>query len=142
MHQVAPFVVSNICQHPTLLLETCRFLSSTPSDFLSVTLPHTLPQLFGNCNRDALERISKELGKKLSSMFLNSSAEILGHVFMLLYPGQTDKALTFILYILTEAANNAKIAIGSVVKSCIVPLLANLVIAMGAEDATESETVR
>ncbi|TDL29365.1 hypothetical protein BD410DRAFT_710460 [Rickenella mellea] len=132
--QIAPFIVAKLCRHPNLLLETCRFLSLPPGDFLQITLTHTLPKLFGDSKLDVLEKISNELGKKVSAMFLNASADILAHIYMLTTSSETDRAMKFILFVLTEAAKNAEIRLANVVKSCIVPLLVHLVLAMGDKD--------
>lgn len=128
-------------QQPNALLETCRFLSLSPRDFLSVTLPSTLPHLFGSRNLPALNAVQRELGRPLSSLFLNNSAEVLAHVFLLEGTRNTDKSLEFILNTLSEAANNAVIGVSNVVKSCIMPLLGNLVVAMGDQDKKQSDAV-
>lgn len=126
---------------PNALLETCRFLSLSPRDFLSVTLPSTLPQLFGTRNIVALSSLQRELDRPLSSLFLNNSAEILAHVFLLNNTRATDEALKFILRTLSEAANNASITVANVVKSCIMPLLGNLIVSMGDPESNRSEAV-
>jgi serine/threonine-protein kinase ATR len=72
---------------------------------------------------------------------LNYSHEILAYVFQLSAAGQTAKALAFILQILNDAADNVTIDAQSVVKSCVVPLLAELVIVMGDENAERAEVV-
>lgn len=123
------------------MLELCRFLSLSPGDLLSVTLSYTLPRLFGTRNSSALEYLHKELGKSVSTLFLNASADILAHVFLLKNPANTDRALSFILSTLSEAANRAKIGLANVVKSCIVPLLGKLVVSMGDEDKELAEDV-
>lgn len=141
MDQVAPFLVSRICTHPSLLVESCRFLSVSPEDFISVTLNRTLPQLFASCETKVLDEISNETGKTLASLFINHSYAILAHVFCLQGPGQTHKVLLFILNILKEAAGDVAIDMTSVVRSCIVPLLAELVIVLGDDDLDRAETV-
>ncbi|KAI6034535.1 hypothetical protein BKA83DRAFT_672562 [Pisolithus microcarpus] len=78
---------------PTLLAETCQFLSVRPRDFLSVTLPWTLPFVFANCDNKVLEEISAELEKTPASFFLSHSHDILSFVFRLQGPGETRKAL-------------------------------------------------
>jgi serine/threonine-protein kinase ATR len=138
---IAPFLVSRICSQPSLLAESCRFLCVSPSDFLTANLPRTLPYLFGHCDRKVLETIARDLSKKVSMLFLNHSHEILAYVFQLSATGQTAKALAFILQILNDAADNVTIDAQSVVKSCVVPLLAELVIVMGDENAERAEVV-
>lgn len=125
-----------------LLLECCRFISMPPTDYISSTLPRTLPQLFANCEQKALEKISKELQVKLSTLFLNRSHDILAYVFLLDNDVSTNKAISFTLRILSQAADNAEIRIHSVIKSCVVPLLAKLVNALGDEDENKVTAVR
>jgi serine/threonine-protein kinase ATR len=131
---VAPLIVSRICSQPSLLAESCRFLCISPSEFLSVTLSRTLPHLFAWCEYKALETIARDLSKKISSLFLNYSHNILAFVFQLPGQGPTQKSLDFILQVLRDAADNVTIDVQSVVKSCVVPLLAELVIVMGDEN--------
>ncbi|KAG1752448.1 uncharacterized protein EDB91DRAFT_1243215 [Suillus paluster] len=131
--QVASFVVSRKCTNPALIFETCRFLSVHPTDFISVTLSKTLPYLFVNCEGKVLEDISKELGKTTPSLFLNHSHEILAHVYQQ-HEAQTNGSLQFITNILSDAAAVDDIDIQSIVKSCVVPLLANLVVVLGDEN--------
>lgn len=117
-----------------LLLECCRFISMPPTDYISSTLPRTLPQLFANCEHKALEKISKDLQVKLSTLFIQKSHDILAYVFLLDSDASTNKAISFILRILSQAADNAEIRIHSLIKSCVVPLLAKLVNSLGDED--------
>ncbi|THH12376.1 hypothetical protein EW145_g35 [Phellinidium pouzarii] len=138
MQQISTFVVSIVPRRPDALLETCRFLSLSPKDLLSVTLPHTLPQLFATCDSAALDNIHKELGKSISGLFLNASADVLAHVFLLKKTEEIDKALHFILRTLSEAANNVNIGLTNVIKSCIIPLLGKLIIAVGDPDSESS----
>lgn len=141
LDQIAPFLVYKMSAQPSLLTDSCRLLSIFPADFISTTLPRTLPGLFANCDIKVLEMISRDLQKKPSTLFLNFSHEILAHVFLLPTSVQTNKALHFILKVLTDAVDNAPIDIQSVVKSCVVSLLGDLVIVMGHQDETESERV-
>lgn len=71
---------------------------------------------------------------------------ILAHIFLLpgVGPGigKTDKALDFVLGVLRDAATEGSgIDIQSVVKSCVVPLLAELVVVMGDEEAEAARLV-
>lgn len=129
-------------QQPNTLIETCRFLSFSTNDFLSVTLPLTLPHLIGECNKAALDKLSRELGVSISNMFLKVSAEVLAHVFLLRNQLDTNKALSFILRILNEAATKADIQLSNVVKSCVLPLLGKLVVSMGDPNPDAAANVR
>ncbi|KAF9226785.1 hypothetical protein BS17DRAFT_800749 [Gyrodon lividus] len=144
LHKIAPFIVSRKCTNPDLFAETCRFMSVYPTDFLAVTLSKTLPHLFADREARVLEDISTELGKKSSILFFNQAPRILAHVLRLQGPGQTNQALDFILKVVVADANehseNSTIDIGMIVKSCLLPLLAELVVMLGDEDADQTSS--
>jgi len=145
MVKIAPSVVSTMNHRPNLLIETCRFMSLSPSEFLTFTSSHTLPWLFGTCNTEALRKVGEQIGsppQSISSLFLNSSAEILSHVFSLSASQESDRSFNFIMRTLKEAANNVNIGPHTVIRSCLMPLLARLVVAMGDENRATSENVR
>lgn len=141
LSQVAPQIVSCMCSQPSMLTETCHFLSVASSDFISATLHHTLPPLFASCDNKVLEQVAHCTSTKVSSLFLNNSHDILAHIFLLKGPTQTNMALLFILTLLRKAADNESIDMQSVVKSCLVPLLAQLVVGMGDENPMRTELV-
>lgn len=141
MEKIAPFLVSRIHSVPGLLVEYCRLVGMNPADFINITLPKTLPSLVGNRDRRALETIAKHLKTKLSYLLLKNSHEILAHVFLLSTASETNTALAFVVQILSEEQREASIDLHSVVKSCVVPLLAEIVITMGNENTEIAEMV-
>ena len=92
-------------------------------------------------NQSVYEQVAHSTSTKVSSLFLNNSHDVLAHIFLLKGPAQTNKALSFILQHLQNAADNESIDLQSVVKSCLVPLLAQLVIGMGDENPEKAELV-
>jgi serine/threonine-protein kinase ATR len=141
LSQVSPLLVSGMCTQPSMLSEACHFLSVTMPVFITATLHFTLPPLFANCDSKVLEQVANHASQKVSYLFLNRSHDILAHIFLLKGPGQTNKALSFILQLLRNAADTANIDIQSVIKSCMVPLLARLVVGMGDEVPEKAELV-
>ncbi|KIY53078.1 hypothetical protein FISHEDRAFT_34031 [Fistulina hepatica ATCC 64428] len=141
--QIAPFVVSRICSNPGLLNEACRVMDVRAVDFVSVTLPRTLPQLFGACDVNVLQTIANDLDAKLSSLLMKHSPQILAHIF-LLPPSQTNRSLAFVVDVLRKDATRngssdvSNIDIPSVIKSCIVPLLVELVVGMGDDHTRDA----
>ncbi|KAI0322491.1 hypothetical protein OF83DRAFT_1093546 [Amylostereum chailletii] len=134
MDKIAPFLISRYVTQPSLLDECCRFLCMPPLEFISVNLPSTLPHLFATSEIRVLERISEKLDITISSLLINHEERILAHVLMLQGEGQTDEAVAFIENVLTSAAPSGKIEIQSFVRSCMVHLLATLVVPLGDED--------
>lgn len=117
-------------------------MSIAPGDFIAITLPRTLPSVFGTCDQRVLNAISKELSRKPSNMLLKHCHIILAHIFLLSSQGATAKALNFVIQVLTADATGSTIDIQSVVKSCVVPLLAALVVVMGDENNNIAQQAR
>ncbi|KAH9844382.1 uncharacterized protein C8Q71DRAFT_696515 [Rhodofomes roseus] len=140
MTQVAPFLVSRLCTQPMLLAESCRFLSLRPDSFVSATLPHTLPQLFGACNVKVLEAVASETKERISQLFLMYSHQILAYAFRLQGPGASNKVLNFIVTLLKEGTQQAlDLDLSSLVGSCKLPLLAELITVFGNEDPDQAD---
>ncbi|KAL4076264.1 hypothetical protein J3A83DRAFT_4357344 [Scleroderma citrinum] len=133
---IAPYVVLRKCTKPTLLTETCQFLSVRLRDFLSVTLPWTLPFIFANCEQRVLDEISAELEKSSASFFLGHTHDILSFVFRLQGPGETRKALSFIMKVVSP--ESATVDMKSIVGSCLVPLLSDLVVVLGDQNEEQA----
>ncbi|KAJ6486408.1 hypothetical protein C8R47DRAFT_1216527 [Mycena vitilis] len=132
--KLAPFVVLKMCTQPELLVETCRAMHVSTDDFISTTLPRTLPKVFAGCEVRVIDAIGKALNSKPSTLLLPLCADILSEIFLLRGPGQTNKAMSCLLDVLMDSANQQGIDTHSVVKSSIVQLIAQLVIVMGDED--------
>ncbi|OSX59349.1 hypothetical protein POSPLADRAFT_1048687 [Postia placenta MAD-698-R-SB12] len=133
MDQIAPFLVSRICTQPTLLHETCSFLAMPVGKFILGSLSRTLPQVYINCDARALDAISREVNDKTAKLFMNFSHNILAYVFCLTGPGQTNKVLNFILSVLKNSAQQ-KVDLALVIRSCVVPLVAEIVLGLGDDD--------
>lgn len=116
-----------------LIFETCRFLSVHPTDFISVTLPKTLPYLFANSEAKIIEEISEDLGQTILSLFMEHSHQILAYVYQQHGPAQTTGSLTFIRNIIFRGAESksADLTVRGMVQSCVVALLAELVVVLG-----------
>ncbi|KAG2060248.1 hypothetical protein BDR06DRAFT_872755 [Suillus hirtellus] len=136
LSQVATFVVSRKCTNPMLIFETCRFLSVHPTDFISVTLPKTLPYLFANSEAKIIEEISEDLSQTILSLFMDHSHQILAYVYQQHGPAQTTGSLTFIRNIIFRGAESksADLTVRGMVQSCVVALLAELVVVLGHEN--------
>jgi hypothetical protein len=139
---IAPFVVSKLCSNPTFAREISQLLSMGTTAFISVTLSNTLPHLFASCDRQVLVKVAQELDKPLYSLFITHSHEILAHVYLMSSSQQSDKSLSFILEILTpDAGDPSRLQLDSLIRSCMVELLTNLIITLGEENAERQETV-
>lgn len=113
-------------------------MAMSTATFISMTRPKTYPQLFASCELKVLQRIARELEVPLSGLYFPDSPQILAHVFQMSGPGQTKKALEFIENMVAgNLTEGASITIQQLVKMCLVPLLAELVVVMGFMDKTD-----
>ena len=54
--QITPLIISLFSSQPDLLGEASRVMSIAPIDFIGITLPHTLPELFASCDQKVLRK--------------------------------------------------------------------------------------
>ncbi|KIK53267.1 hypothetical protein GYMLUDRAFT_77511 [Collybiopsis luxurians FD-317 M1] len=131
MDKIAPFLVSRMCSQPMILAETCRLMGIGVSDFLRTTMAKTLPALFANREQAVLEAFGKQVAQKPATLFLHNAHEILAHVFRLDRRG-THNAIEFITNFLSASSGGkSSVDVQSLVKSCVIPLLAELVTSLG-----------
>ncbi|KAI0660728.1 hypothetical protein C8Q70DRAFT_912237 [Cubamyces menziesii] len=141
MNRIAPYLVNQLRTHPDGVQECCRFLSVSQYDFINLTLKYTLPQLFAESDLKGLDAVAREMNSSVALLFLDQAHYILAHAFMLQGPGQTNKTLQFILNLLKAAATDASsLQISTLVGSCIVLLLTEIVICLGDEDPDVVDT--
>jgi serine/threonine-protein kinase ATR len=114
-----------------------------PTDFISVTLSKTLPFLFANSEAKVIEEISEDVGQSISSLFMAHSHQILAHVYQQQGPAQTTGSLTFIRNIISKGSEpkRANFTIQNMVQSCVVALLADLVVVLGHENEERASLV-
>lgn len=139
LREISIYVVSLLPKNPDPIMEVCRFLSKSTTEFLNMTSKYFLPKLFANRDVESLHYINKTLGASVSSLYLDSAAEVLAHIFLLEGVDDCDKALTFLVETLKSGNASSEINLVVVVRSSINLLLAKLVIAMGNSESDNSE---
>uniref|UniRef100_A0A0W0G3C2 non-specific serine/threonine protein kinase n=1 Tax=Moniliophthora roreri TaxID=221103 RepID=A0A0W0G3C2_MONRR len=131
MDKLAPVLVNKICLERYLLAEACKVMAISTQDFLTVTLSRTVPYIVGARNQNVLDTIAKEIGSKPATILMKYAHQTLAHAFLLPTEAETNTVIEFVIQTLTAAQPNVTIDAQSIVKSCVVPLLAELVIVMG-----------
>lgn len=131
-------MVDRLPIQPHLLYEACKIMSIAPSDFINITLPHTLPAVCGNCDRTVLDLIAKEV-PQFSKVLVNHLPAILAHIFLLPSQPATTKALTFLVQVIGDDMTESLIR--SIVRVNVYALLAALVVKMGDDDPRMAERV-
>ncbi|KAI0271954.1 hypothetical protein BGY98DRAFT_1091035 [Russula aff. rugulosa BPL654] len=138
--EISRYLIAQWPHQPGLLLETCRFVSQEPSEFISGTLVHTLPPLFANRNKVMIEKIAQNLGSTPSTLFLDFSKDVLTQVFLLPDQVQTDNALDFILQLMPTPSGGS-INAQTLARSCIIELLGTFAFMLGSEDSKKVQEV-
>lgn len=113
-------------------------MSIAPSDFVNITLQHTLPVVCGNCDRTVLDYMAKEISH-FSEVLLIHLPAILAHIFLLPTQLATNTALNFLEKVVGDD-NKASLTL-SMIKVHIYPVLAALMVKVGDEDQRISERV-
>ncbi|KAL0577467.1 hypothetical protein V5O48_004536 [Marasmius crinis-equi] len=135
MDRLAPFLVTRIASDRALLGEACKLLGMAQSDFVAITLSRTLPTIVANCDRKVLSAVAKDINSKASAIIMKHAHEILAYVFLLPTAQQTDEALKFMIKTLAASTGSGAVNAQSVIKSCLVSLLAEIVTKLGSENA-------
>lgn len=145
MDQVAPFAVQRLLSQPEIITETCNLLDTTPGNFVETSFHRILPDLFANGEQRILDAILTLLPERRertpANLFLVHPHSILAHIFLLPTQAQTNKGLNFVTQVVRTAAKSSTIDIQSVLKTCLVPLLAELVVVMGDVEETVARQV-
>ncbi|KAF9567437.1 hypothetical protein CPC08DRAFT_22231 [Agrocybe pediades] len=130
--QLAPYIARQLTLQPDLLGEACRVLSITPPDFLNITATRTLPVVYASCDLNALNVIAQQMSKPPSHLLVTYAHSILAHI-LLLPEDAMKKAVKFVLKVVNDVSSSP-IDMQSLVRSCLVPLLAQLVVVLGHEN--------
>jgi hypothetical protein len=130
MGQILEYTMSRVNSNPALLAELCRFLSLGVPEFIRHTISETLPKFIIQRNRPVLDYIENTLGERISTLVLGLAAELLARMFLLRDPTEIDEALAFTLDLLNENTGQQRVTLESLILSCDVPLLTELVIAL------------
>jgi serine/threonine-protein kinase ATR len=145
LRTIALVIGSSALGKNTILPEVCRLVSISKADFWMRAHALCLPHFVSTRNKEALDMIAKEMSTSVSHLLLQCTDAILAHIFLLQDTSSTDRALFFFVGVLRSAAphtERSSIDLVVVTKSCLVPLLANLVIALGSEDRSSQCRVR
>ncbi|PPQ63137.1 hypothetical protein CVT24_005777 [Panaeolus cyanescens] len=148
LNQIIPFIVQRLPAQPEILADTCSLLNISKEHLLSISLPLTLPDLFANSEQKVLDSIRKEVNAlrrdtdssrkeeeaTTAHLFFNHSHKILARIFMSQSQASTNKGLSFVIQVVKSEVASSTIDIQSIVKSCLVPLLAELVVVLGGEE--------
>ncbi|KZW04164.1 hypothetical protein EXIGLDRAFT_758462 [Exidia glandulosa HHB12029] len=141
MPEISRLVVGKLTTSPATLIEFCRIASTSPMDFITQTLHHTLPVIVHQRDAATLARISQETSRSMPALLLGDShlSVILRMAFM---SNDSDEVLEFIIVQLTKDAHGGETVRGeTLVRSCILPLICELVCCLGDTAQLEGRDV-
>lgn len=132
-------VVAKLTDAPATLSEFCRILSIAPVDFIAQTLQYTLPALVVERDAAALATISQQIHRSVATLLLSNSHLVLARTFL---STDSDAVFEFVLTQLTKDADGGAVISGeTLVRSCVLPLVCELVCCLGDTDQLEGRDV-
>ncbi|KAF9006738.1 hypothetical protein BDQ17DRAFT_1389499 [Cyathus striatus] len=123
-------LVQRINARHVTLEKFCGLAKVGIAEFLKMTLPYTVPTLFASCSVKILDAVAKEIGSATYKLFVERTHQVLASIFLLPESTDTTVAIHFIMKLMNDATN-AEIDQITVIKSCFIQLLAELVVVMG-----------
>jgi serine/threonine-protein kinase ATR len=142
MDKIGPFIVERLCSHPEIMVEFSQMVATPVSSIESTVLPKALPKVFEARDLRVLEKLSEDMSSSPSKLLVEYSHNILAHV-LLLPEESTASVFDFMLQIIRVGSGSQtdKIDIPSLIRSCVIQLLSELVIVLGEENRKLASSV-
>jgi serine/threonine-protein kinase ATR len=118
-----------------------RLIERTRQNFFETTVRYTLPALVVECDKATLDLLAAIVKQPLGVLLVDHSHLVLAKVFM--SPSKTDAALAFlvgVLQSLTRGHGDREVSAPSVITTCVIHFLVELVIELGSLDPTTVAT--
>ena len=140
---IGPYLVRRLISEPNGLSEFCEFVSMGVSNFIDVTLRHSLPRLFADCDYRLLEAVAaaSTRAKTVALLALDQAPYILSHAFMLQGVGETQRTLKFITRVIKNASQDSSVTTAGFVFTSLLPTLSDIVTHLGDENIDVIEAV-
>ena len=133
---LACLAVSKLISSPNALHELCRLLGVAARDFLTQTLHLTLPPFVVHEQEIALQKIAEQVGFNIATLLVKHAAPVLTKTF--LHP-KADSIFAFIQG--QVAKTNKQVEGHSIVQSCLLNLICELVSVLGDTEQLEGRDV-
>lgn len=131
LEKVATLIVDHMCTQPEIVEDACQLMQVSSNNFLSITLPKTLPPVLVRCDAKTLDMLARHLDKEQHALFVGEGMHLhLAPIFLLKTPEETNKSIDFILGILNQATSIV-IDLRQVLPGCTTPLLTEIIVEMG-----------
>ncbi|KAH7105864.1 hypothetical protein BKA62DRAFT_809018 [Auriculariales sp. MPI-PUGE-AT-0066] len=130
---LACFAASTLIISPVPLHELCRLLGLTPRDFFLQTLQHTLPSFTVQQQDIVLARIAEQVGSNVTTLLVKNAAAVLAQTFL---SKDSEKIFAFVQHEV-EKGSGKKVEAQSIVHSCLLLLVCELVSLLGDTELLE-----
>ncbi|TPX33900.1 hypothetical protein SmJEL517_g03296 [Synchytrium microbalum] len=117
---------------PRIGYEACLVFASSEKDFFQKMIPQLLPQLVLANDVDTMTHIAKILDKEVFIMCVNETHHILAHMFLNHSESSVvQRSLDWFLDMLRAGLGDVQITLESLMRSCLLALVAELVVECG-----------
>lgn len=133
--RISVLLASHLVSSPDIVAEMMRLIERTRQNFFETTVRYTLPSLVVNREKETLDLLAGIVKQPLGVLLVDHSHLILAKIFMT--PAQTESALSFlvgVLQSLTRGHGDREVTAASVITTCIIHFLVELVIELGSRD--------
>jgi serine/threonine-protein kinase ATR len=140
MTELAPFVVSRIVTHPSLLKEVSRLMHQGSRAFVENSLWLTLPTLYIEQNLDVLCRIAEWLDRDLWDLTTPYIHDVLARIYLIPDDQDMQNSVKFMISILADNTDT-RFDIGEITSFRLDSLIKTMVIAAGEEEPRRRQEV-
>ncbi|KAJ2120198.1 hypothetical protein IW147_005269 [Coemansia sp. RSA 720] len=123
---------------PAPFVQCMQMLATAPSDFLNRFQARIVPELFIGGNETALKAVASILDIRLPVLCVNQAASIFARMFLMDDQPMQKAMLRFVSLLSAESEldkEQVEVNIPSLLRSCSVKLIFNLVLALGEHDS-------
>ncbi|KAJ2169701.1 hypothetical protein GGH15_000284 [Coemansia sp. RSA 562] len=123
---------------PAPFVQCMKMLETAPSDFLNRFQARIVPELFIGGNETALKAVASILDIRLPVLCVNQAASIFARMFLMDDQPMQQAMLRFVSLLSAESEldkEQVEVNIPSLLRSCSVKLIFNLVLALGEHDS-------
>ncbi|KAJ2500918.1 hypothetical protein GGH96_002332 [Coemansia sp. RSA 1972] len=123
---------------PAPFVQSMKMLETAPSDYLNRFQARIVPELFIGGNETALKAVASILDIRLPVLCVNQAASIFARMFLMDDQPMQQAMLRFVSLLSAESEldkEQVEVNIPSLLRSCSVKLIFNLVLALGEHDS-------
>ncbi|KAG8747053.1 serine/threonine-protein kinase M1 [Ceratobasidium sp. 414] len=142
---ITPLIVDKLLTSPGILSDVCQVLAVTPRDFLTYTKVPALLAAIKSSNRAVIEALAGHIERNPGALLLDNAEEYLPEILFMEDEAAARKAMSWLCrnaldeYLRRRTGKAGQMTESRLLKTCVAPLLGELVMRLGSEDEKRRE---